>query len=292
MLELSWLAVSVGVARAVRRFRPPCAVAAYPGPLVASRVVGVGNGVARTAASCRPCPRPSVQLGGGLVVLFAFGDAVGVGSSPILASESSEWRTLPTLPAIPPRLLPYRLADGVGNDEDSPPDMRSANILRRQRNRKDFIAELPQAGADLIDPPLGTACDVLDDNPPGAGGLDDPGKLKPQSRALPSKARALARAGDIGAGKPSTDEVSGRESWEGSDVFIAGHSGPMSFEDGAAERVALHLVHHRTEAGHLEASFETAYAGEEAADREHVQSQYGSPHTLGSRPSARSMYSR
>lgn len=67
------------------------------------------------------------------------------------------------------------------------------------------------------------------------------------------------------AGEASADEVDGGEA-SGTDVFMLLHVWPVLCEDGAAERIDLHLPRDGAEAGPLEAKLESADAGKEGAD--------------------------
>ena len=58
--------------------------------------------------------------------------ADGVGHTLCLAIDSSECLTLPVLPADPPWLLPYGVADGVGKDIDSLALVRCADFSRAE----------------------------------------------------------------------------------------------------------------------------------------------------------------
>jgi hypothetical protein len=125
-------------------------------------------------------------------------------------------------------------------------------------------AELSQAGGDLIDPAPGAGGDVLDDDPPGAQLTDDPGKLKPQSRALSSKARALACARDVLAGETATDDIDGAKVVlsDCADIIEPFNVRPVTLENETAELRLLDLPNRVPEPRPFETKFEPTDAGE------------------------------
>ena len=99
-------------------------------PIIHSTNRGDRGPLPEAIPASRRCPAHFAMLGES-----ALRRVVGVGSIPRLAIVSRLGRSAPSLPTIPPRLLPYAVTEGVGNNEDPSPEMRSADIRRRQRNR-------------------------------------------------------------------------------------------------------------------------------------------------------------
>jgi len=146
--------------------------------------------------------------------------------------------------------------------------VRSSDILRREWERKAAIAELLQRAQDGVEPAACPGEDVLDDDPLGAELGDDTSELKPQARALSSKASALARAGHVLAREASADKINGRKvsCSDGSNVLEARDVGPVPSEDGPAELVSLDLPDGVAETGPLESEFEPTDAREQGSD--------------------------
>ena len=167
---------------AVRRFGPPCAVVACPGPLVASAALGVGQ---RTSVS---------RLG----------------------------LTGPTRPAEPPRFEPYELAEGVGQadaltavaspsplvglpsfqsraagvahgeHEDPLSAVGSADVGRRNLDGTRSVTESVQVRPHLAQPPFRARRDVLDDDGAGPELTDDAAELVPETGPCPGEPGSLA----------------------------------------------------------------------------------------------------
>ncbi len=102
-------------------------------PVRQSRAAGVGHNV---TASVNVLPL-WIPVGGMLCLLAVelradlLSPTVGVGQRFLRAIVSSEGRTLPTLPAPPPRFVPQGPATGVGNDEYPITSVRGTNCESR-----------------------------------------------------------------------------------------------------------------------------------------------------------------
>jgi hypothetical protein len=84
---------------------------------------------------------------------------------------------------------------------------------------------------------------------------------------LATDASSLTGVADIGARKSSTEQIDLRGATvDRSDIFVPSDVGPVLREHGAAERIDLALKDNATNPGALEATLETADAGEEGAD--------------------------
>src|SRR5262245_13838930 len=66
------------------------------------------------------------------------------------------------------------------------------------------------------------------------------------------------------AGKASANNVNCREGGDGADIGVASDMRPVPFENGATERIELHLPDH-AQPGALEPEVEAADAGEQTA---------------------------
>ncbi len=104
----------------------------------------------------------------------------------------------------------FAVCVGVASNDENPCSfVRSADVLSADWHRKAAIAGLFQLAHDCIKPEVGTACDVLDDNPSRLKFSGDASELTPQARALSSKAVAISRAGDVLAGEAAADKING-----------------------------------------------------------------------------------
>ena len=89
----------------------------------------------------------------------------------IEAIEARESRTLPVRPALPPPLLPYELADGVGkmaDDEDALAAVRGAEVLRAEAGPDHLVTELAESADNDIQAPPKRSRNVLPDDEGGA----------------------------------------------------------------------------------------------------------------------------
>lgn len=158
----------------------------------------------------------------------------------------------------------------MGNNKDAGSTMRRSDMRRRKRDRQRFIAELFQSPAYGINPALGSAGDVLDDNPSGTHFPDNAYKLIPEATSSTSEATSLACSRDILAWKPATDEIDwGEFDADCSDIIKLLHPGPMFGKYPPTILVLLNLPEYRTKTGPLKPEFEPADPREQRADGQH-----------------------
>ncbi len=130
--------------------------------LPASALVGVGQ---RTISTRFEHPAPDfarrLAIDSGECGPFVPFDAVGVGHS--LAIVDKLGRTTPERPASPPMQLPYSLAVGVGQHEDSISSVGSADIGRSYTCPLRIEPDFGKVTEDSIETPGNEGCDVLNE---------------------------------------------------------------------------------------------------------------------------------
>lgn len=162
------------------------------------------------------------------------------------------------------------VAVGVASkDENARPPMRSADIRRRQRDRKAMVALPFQRSDHGVDPVVCSACDVLDESPWRAELLKNTSELHPESRALSSKARASvsACAGEVLAGESTTYKIHWGEVClsDCSNVIEYRNAFPPLGKHTPAKVALLYLPNRRTDPGQLKAEVDASNSGEERA---------------------------
>lgn len=182
---------------AVRRFGPPCAVVACPGPLVASAALGVGQ---RTSVSrlgltgpTRPAEPPRFE---------PYELAEGVGQADALTAVASPSPLVGLAPARLLRAIVAALAlpsfqsraAGVahGEHEDPLSAVGSADVGRRNLDGTRSVTESVQVRPHLAQPPFRARRDVLDDDGAGPELTDDAAELVPETGPCPGEPGSLA----------------------------------------------------------------------------------------------------
>jgi hypothetical protein len=200
--------------------------------------------------------------------------AVGVGKLSRSALRTARPSSLPLGPGF--RRCPgFGIPCGVGHDPDPLSQVRCPELSSRQARPLRVIPCFGQVSENSSDrasvPALPLTGEegghVLHDDVSGSKLANDPGELRPKTRAGAVEPGAFAGAAEVLTGEPAADEIDGVE-LAGSDlshVLEPGGVGEVLGEDGSAVGVLLDLPGD-AHPGALEAELEPADAGEEASD--------------------------
>lgn len=125
-----------------------------------------------------------------------------------------------------------------GEDEESLPPVRGTHVGRSNSDPLRIEPELGKIGEDNVETSPSECSNVLGEDAPGAGLVDDPLVLGPEAAALPGfDPRALARVGDVLAGEAANDEIHEATPW----ATIEG--GNVVPDRSAIQRLVFHPCH-------------------------------------------------
>jgi hypothetical protein len=170
-------------------------------------------------------------------------------------------------------LEPYRLALGVGNNEDPVPPVRGAEGTSVKTIPNSVVPARGKVPEHDVESASAKGGDVFDEDPRRPDFVDDSVELSPQSRPGPVESGSAAGDGDVLAREPATDEVDGLEQPTAGlgagvlDVDEPVNVGPVLLEDFARIRILFNLPNH-FHTGALETEVQAANSREETPDRE------------------------
>lgn len=109
-------------------------------------------------------------------------------------------------PTVTPISYLNHTAVGVGQDEESPPEVARANFSRRKHARSDPVAQAFKVSGDIRESHVKVADNVFAEDPLGAELVDDPGDVRPKVPRI-GLAEALARETKRLARIPGSEDI-------------------------------------------------------------------------------------
>jgi hypothetical protein len=168
------------------------------------------------------------------------------------------------------------LASGVGNNPDTLPEVRRADVGGCNATPDRIIPAFGQVSENDSHSPSKQSCDVLHDDEAGSKLANESSVFEPQARAFPVETASLPGEADVLAREAPADGVNGDSvsgksgSVKSSDVFISGHARPVLRQDSPAEWVDLAKGDGLEGAALLKAEREAADAAEQVEEAERL----------------------